>query len=246
MANVNAYMTVDPPRNVRWTSAIPARFFAYLLAAFAIWLSYFVTNRTYEFARDLMNQGKVTTASVIAKHSTSGRYTSYYISLFYLVDLSSYSPDIEVDEGDYDQYSAGSNVIITYLPSDPTRLRLGRQTAADVADKYRGIGEWLTAVLVISALLLWGMEARMRKEYRLLQSGRVVEGRVYQVSSYSTKGGRQYKISYEYTVDGKLYKDMIQRSKGVDEGSAVNVIYDPAAPSTNLLVEDIRYVAVVS
>jgi len=236
----------NPPRKVKWTGAKPIRIVAYLLIAFAVWGVIGGYYGGYTLTRALYLHGEVTSASIITKHYTQGKTRTHFFDLFYLDGFKSYSPEIEVSKLDYDRYYQGSSITITFLPSDHNQLELGRVTAAGVESSFHGFVVTVIVTLVIACVLIWMLERSLWKEYRLLQTGVIVDAVVESVEPYTIKSTACLRLRYRFDIDGHdglgLHSVKGVPASGPQIGSTVKVIASPTDPAVNKPIVQITLV----
>ena len=243
------YNLVDfgpPPRRVKWTGGKKLRIVVYALIAAVAGMIIGISYSRYTIARQLYQHGKVTSASIITKHYTQGKTRTYFFDLFYLDGLKSYSPDLEVSALDYDHYTQGNEVTVTFLPSDHDKITLGTVTAASVQSSFQGLAITVIVTLLVGGWLLGMLERSLWREYRLLESGLIFDAVVESAEPYTVKGTAYLRVRYRFDIDGRsihgMYSVAGQPGSGPQVGSTVTVIAFASTPAVNKPVSQIAMV----
>jgi len=243
------YNLVDfgpPPRRVKWTGGKKLRIVVYALIAAVAGMIIGISYSRYTIARQLYQHGKVTSASIITKHYTQGKTRTYFFDLFYLDGLKSYSPDLEVSALDYDHYTQGNEVTVTFLPSDHDKIALGKVTAGSVQSSFHGLIVTVVVALLVGGWLLGMLERSLWREYRLVENGLIFDAVVESVEPYTVKGTAYLRVRYRFDVDEHsihgMYSVAGQPASGPLLGATVRVIASTWRPTVNKPVSQIAFV----
>ena len=99
----------------------------------------------------LAHEGRTVSARVTGKHSSSGKSSNYYLDFEFPVSGRIVTGSDGVLQKEYWDTAPGTQMPVTYLPSDPTIYRLGIITLESVAQ-----GQRITVVAVGFLALLFG------------------------------------------------------------------------------------------
>ncbi len=137
------------------------------------------------------------------------------------------------------QYRTGSQLPVTYLPSDPF-IHLWRRVDAGV------IRQRVLAGLVVSALVLFyaalpalTIEVRLRRQLRLARAGVLITGVIEACKPHTWRGRRRgYSLTYAFALpNGAMWRGQAYLPHVPGEptlpGFPITILYDAAQPSTN-------------
>jgi hypothetical protein len=151
----------------------------------------------------VLNDGKLTQATVISRRWSSGKSTSYYLTFQYQVSVNdkkpqSYTYEQQVGLDSYNRYLEGSKVSIKYLPDSPNEARLA---GAD-QDSSLQFGMLFGAIMMgFFATLMFGFCVYPTvRDWNMAEKGHLVYGQLLGCSGQMTSGkNRYFKVSAEYT-----------------------------------------------
>lgn len=226
------------PRPARFTRGTQvARFLLLALLVAGVWLVCGLASRDLADLAALRTSGRQVTASVMGKHETHGKSTSYYLDYGFLGNWTWVSDDESVSRSEYNAASLGDPILVTYLPSHPKTHRVGQVDEARVA-RARTAWTWGGGVtFVVLGLILLVAEANYRNQRRLLREGIPVTSEVMDRKSVPGKSTTYY-IWYRYPLPngGEETKKLSVSSRVYDQcppGRAVTVLYDPNRPANS-------------
>jgi hypothetical protein len=127
---------------------------------------------------------------------------------------------------DSQRVAMGSVVPIRYLSSEPARSWM-------LGYEPRGSLLWV-AVLLPSALVLGTVPLAMllRRQWNLLEEGRVIEARVVASRKVDSGEGSHFEVEYEFRIlSGALRRVKLAASKKPVEGTPATLIYDRDNPN---------------
>ncbi len=133
-----------------------------VIVGFLVWLNAANYNE-HRVLQALTSRGVVTNASVIAKHESGTKHTTYYVDTVFAAEGQVISHTFTVTGDQYYPVGYGHPLAITYLSGDPSVCRAGVINANSVRSSEQSwIGLDIVAVVVALAVYLrtWFMRRR--------------------------------------------------------------------------------------
>jgi hypothetical protein len=245
-------LTAPPPRVVRHRDGYGAGCALWVIRLFilphmfvGLWLFGTALTTTVQYVR-VLAVGVECEGHVDKKTAEKGSkgHIYYWVDYAYPVNGVEHGGRVRVDEDVYNGLNAGDPVPVRTLESDPEKSpwpRIGTQSAPmDV------LGAWGIALFwngVMSAGI-WFLYVRPWRARRLIRYGEPTVGMIRSWAPQPTKGGTEYKLTYDYTAPDasglptpRTGKMTTQRKEATDykPARAVTVVYDPEKPWRSVL-----------
>jgi hypothetical protein len=201
---------------------------------------------TVQYAR-VLAFGAECDGRVVGKTATKGGKGGmhYAVEYAFVVNGTERAGRASVNQEGYEGLTEGEPVAVRALEADPAVrpwVRLpGQSPAMDV------LGQWGAALFWngIMSLFVWGAYARPWRARRLVRDGRAVPGVIRDVTTRAGKGGKSYRLTYEYAASdpfglpgqprlGTMTTERKEAS-AYRSGRPVTVVYDPDKPSRSVV-----------
>lgn len=243
------------PRSVRLQDGFALWVFRVLTAVpglFAILMVGSAAKFTWDYVGHQVFAAEVE-GQVVAKGMGEGdRRESHFVEYVYSLDGQIHSRRERVNSGVYKALNVGDSVTLQAAPwaRDSARIKPSGEIPEGLG---LFIGWGIAAVpSTIAGGFFWYLFYIPWSQKRLVRRGEVTKGTVRDIESGDGKGGRWYRIKYEYaTRGGEPARDqtgsMVASGPAADAikvDDAVTVVYDPQRPTRSLLYAFGHYKAV--
>jgi len=185
------------------------------------------------------------TAKYLVRYKNSTRYD---LDTRFVDSAGTWTNSLEVGESRYDALKIGDTIPIYYLPENHYEISTAPVTRSEVAAGLDSVVNTAIFWIIVSPLALLVCEGILRAEYNLVRNGLVATAIVESVTLSASQHTVTRIIKYGFDLDGRRVSGTADGSSqliAVKEGDAIDVFYDPTAPSVNKPVAAIKYVDVV-
>jgi hypothetical protein len=165
-------------------------------------------------AEQLARNGKMTTANIVNRVSSSGKYTTYTLEYEYQAETVTYHQSQTVSSTTYDKFPEGSKVTIAYLPDNPTVSQL----AGPDADSNYLSGQIIAVILPLFIALggliyfVWPVV----KDRKLAKGGSIIKGQIVERRGEMISGKRRYyELTVTYSFVSPLDGTTVQRTQSL-------------------------------
>ena len=187
----------------------------------------------------LKREGVVTTATVTGTSYREGKAqmtVSYSFTTPYSLPVAS---NFRAPRALIGQYQTGSQIPVTYLPSNPD-VHLWQRVDAPVV-RQRILGGIVVSLLALFyvAIPALTLELRLRRQLRLARVGALVTGVIEACKPHAWRGRRRgYSLTYAFTLpNGAVWRGQAYLRHVAGEptlpGFPITILYDVALPSAN-------------
>jgi hypothetical protein len=232
----------DPPREVRFTAGAQAGRIALvagllLLPALILWAG----ERSASVFRLLLEEGEVARAEVTRAARRGGKGNGTHLLEFrFRAGGEERTGSARVSARTAKAHPAGTQVLITYLPRDPSVVRVGRvdEARAEAPRREARLAAAITGgVLAIAAVLV---ELWLRRQRALARDGTAATATVTGIRPVRGKRPQRFQVSYRFEPPSAAPFEGRAVLAGADagrlqSGDPLTVLYDPHEPRRNCL-----------
>jgi hypothetical protein len=243
---------LPPPRQVKVSADGRAQMMLPIyVGVFLLLIATFWVVSRHRHMRSLLANGRLENATVSDKTVSTGKSTTYTLSLGYIADGQPYTGSETVDVDAYNNAVINvTRVPVTYLASDPNQYEIGVLDSARAEDD---LNKTSTVLLGIAAVTLLWFAIVAVNQLKDMAFGGICLAATGQISSLYTKkvyhkGGSstEYWVSYEFVLEDQRYYRSVKVDKEYNTchqvGQSIVILYDPKHPSSNRLQSNLTTV----
>jgi hypothetical protein len=206
---------------------------AFLLFIFVVAFSCCAVYFGWQYVQQtrILNSGKRTEATVIARHTVTGKTTTYFLTVQYQVNSNTNQFDLTVNHDIYTQDVEGTQLSVKYSLDSPDQVQLADSDANLGLPFNNIIGFVVTATLVI--LLLGGLVLVTTRDGAMADRGCIIYGKIMTLD-IQRRGRVPYRLYIGYrfqspqsnlSIDGKCNIPYRAYTVAPGVGSAVAILY---------------------
>ena len=174
-------------------------------------------------------------ATIVDGRSVRGRRsTSYYINYRYQVDGISYTDEQEISSNTYRRLRSGDEVLVRYLPNDPTVSALSGEFYDDTVRRENLIISIIVLVIGGVIILILGLVDYRNRRYSY--RGQLLRGEIIESKGRrGSKGAYNVTVKYRFrTPSGKI----LEKKSTADRRDLRENLPQPGTPVMVLYVSD--------
>lgn len=223
--SVPAELLYGPPRAAGLAPAGQAAVVVAVVLSLVAWLSgillYVAAVHDLDRLHRLRAEGAAANGMVVEIGRTQGEHPKRLVRYRYDAGGRSHEGSAALRGDDRREFSAGTPLEVSYLPSDPEFNWLPGY-------EPEGVPIWVVPLAFVCCAATSGIIAlTVRRERRLLEEGRAVLATVTE----SKRHEKGYRVQYQFkTLAGALRTGSYDRRKAQETGSKVLILYHPDEP----------------